>query len=71
MQCKASKWDLSDEVSIFIFLKFFKDIYKFKSLTVNGDADEPHDVGYAYDYCVVQCPKIIEKILIYILQNIS
>ena len=33
---------------------------------MNGDADEPHDVGYAYDYCVVQCPKIIEKILIYI-----
>ena len=28
---------------------------------MNGDADEPHDVGYAYDYCVVQCPKIIEK----------
>ena len=43
----------------------FKNIYKFKSLTVNGDADEPHDVGYAYDYCVVQCPKLIEKILIY------
>ena len=33
---------------------------------MNGDADEPHDVGYAYDYCVVQCPKLIEKILIYI-----
>ena len=32
---------------------------------MNGDADEPHDVGYAYDYCVVQCPKLIEKILIY------
>ena len=32
-------------------------IYKFK-LTVNGDADEPHDVGYAYDYCAAQCPRI-------------
>ena len=40
---------------------------------MNGDADEPHDVGYAYDYCVVQCPKIIEKNTYVgsILQNIS
>ena len=55
----------SEYIYIFSNQDYQNCIYKFKSLTVNGDADEPHDVGYAYDYCVVQCPKLIEKILIY------
>ena len=45
---------LSDGASVFFFR--IRLVYKFK-LTVNGDADEPHDVGYAYDYCAAQCPR--------------